>query len=466
MSPKNFTNIFNPIQKLASVFGKIFGNTIQPNNAAKKYLNQKLNVDAHLDAHTPETSPSGNLHGQPVDAHLDAHTPETSPSGNLHGQPVSHLLGYGNLQLKTIGDNFPKLKPENLVFVGIRSFEPPETEFLQKLGVRIFYDDEIAKRGINDVMYEAIDRVSHQTYGFGISIDLDGFRINDAPAVGTPEEGGIIAAEFLKFIQSHPMEKLLVTELVEFMPQKDDENKTSYLLEPKHVSKEKFSSEDDEEVCPYGASSYDIPSVLLCDPSDKKPCSEGYTCEEAINSQMLSTYNMHLCCKSTTLLTYENVFYETKVGINKYSGNLSMPVFYVTSLSPSIIPIPPTDAVDYIVLNEYVPSKGPLPEVRTGDHFSKLPYKFREPVYLKKVVLIRDQLPGYYHHILVLFNPHGNPEAMNFYYNRPSSLSREIELTIPNWDEGAFFRTINRVLTITNDKVSTKECKSNFTVFT
>lgn len=54
-------------------------------------------------------------------------------------------------------------------------------------------------------------------------------------------------------------------------------------------------------------------------------------------------------------------------------------------------------------------------------------------------------------------DPHGNPEAMNFYYNRPSSLSREVDLTIPSWDEGAFFRTINRVLTLTNDKVSTKQ---------
>uniref|UniRef100_A0A914P9B6 Uncharacterized protein n=1 Tax=Panagrolaimus davidi TaxID=227884 RepID=A0A914P9B6_9BILA len=53
---------------------------------------------------------------------------------------------------------------------------------------------------------------------------------------------------------------------------------------------------------------------------------------------------------------------------------------------------------------------------------------------------------------------------MNFYYNRPSSLSREIELTIPNWDEGAFFRTINRVLTITNDKISTKEPRKLYIV--
>ena len=161
-----------------------------------------------------------------VDAHLDSHTPESSPTGNIHGMPVAHLLGYGNTQLKTVGDKFPKLKPQNLVFVGIRSYEPEETEFLNKLGVKIFYDDEVSKRGISDVMAEAIDRVSYKTYGFGMSIDLDGFRVDDAPAVGTPEVGGIVASEFLSFIQSHPMEKLLVTELVEFMPQKDDANRT------------------------------------------------------------------------------------------------------------------------------------------------------------------------------------------------------------------------------------------------
>jgi arginase len=194
--------------------------------------------------------PYGDLGLIWIDAHLDSHTPETSPTGNLHGQPVSHLLGHGNLHLKTIGDKLPKLKPQNLVFVGIRSYEPEEKEFLQKLGVKIFYDDEILKRGINDVMTEAIDRVSFKTYGFGMSIDLDGFRITDAPAVGTPEEGGINAAEFLNFIQSHPMEKLLVTELVEFMPEKDDENKTSEKLIAnlvEHIYLPRFSRYEIEE---------------------------------------------------------------------------------------------------------------------------------------------------------------------------------------------------------------------------
>uniref|UniRef100_A0AC34R0Z8 Uncharacterized protein n=1 Tax=Panagrolaimus sp. JU765 TaxID=591449 RepID=A0AC34R0Z8_9BILA len=141
-----------------------------------------------------------------------------------------------------------------------------------------------------------------------------------------------------------------------------------------------------------------------------------------------------------------------------------MPVFYVTSLSPSIIPNAPASGIDYIVLNEYVASKGPLPEIRTGDHFSKLPYKFREPVYLKKVALQDPMNQEGFYHVLLLFNPHGNPEAMNLYYNRPATLSRDIELVIPNWDEGAFFRTINRVLTITNDKITTKQTRKLYIV--
>ncbi|KAK0403511.1 hypothetical protein QR680_016965 [Steinernema hermaphroditum] len=233
---------------------------------------------------------------------------------------------------------------------------------------------------------------------------------------------------------------------------------------PQDLSNPPGNPEQVKPICPYGASSYDIPSVLLCDPSDKSPCPEGYSCEEAVNSQMLTTYNMHLCCKSTTLDSFENVFYETKVGINKLSADLSMPVFYVTSLSPSLVPLAPAFGIDRIVLNEYAPTKNPLPEIRTGDHFSMIPFRLREPVYLKKVVLLQDQFPGYFHHILVIFNPHGNPEAMNFYYNRPSTLSREVELSVPAWDEGAYFRTINRVFTTTNDQVSTKQVRKLYIV--
>uniref|UniRef100_A0AC35U2I1 Uncharacterized protein n=1 Tax=Rhabditophanes sp. KR3021 TaxID=114890 RepID=A0AC35U2I1_9BILA len=217
-------------------------------------------------------------------------------------------------------------------------------------------------------------------------------------------------------------------------------------------------------ICPYGGSSYDLPNVLLCEQEDKESCPSGYACEEAVNAQLTVAEHKYLCCKQTTLDDFANVFYETRVPINKYSGNLSMPVFYVTSLSPSIIPTAPSSGIDYCILNEYTPSQQPLPEIRTGDHFSMIPFKLREPVFLKQIVLLHDQFPGYFHHILVLYNPHGNPEAMNLYYNRPSTLSRIVDLTIPSWDEGAFFRSINRVVTISNDKPFSKQIRKLYIV--
>ncbi|KAK5985671.1 hypothetical protein GCK32_008751 [Trichostrongylus colubriformis] len=234
---------------------------------------------------------------------------------------------------------------------------------------------------------------------------------------------------------------------------------------PQDLSNPPGIPEQVKPICPYGASSYDIPSVLLCDPTETDACPEEYTCEQAVNHQMLVTYNMHLCCKTSTLDSFENVFYETKVGINKMSANISMPLFYVTSISPSIIPHAPLRGIDYIVLNEHSATTTNIPpEIRTGDHFSMLPYRFRKPVYLKKVVLLHDQMRNEFHHVLVLYNPHGNPEAMNFYYNRPSSLSREIDLTVPAWDEGIFFRNMNRVLTIQNDQISTKQVRKLYIV--
>ncbi|KAI6191988.1 Arginase [Aphelenchoides bicaudatus] len=158
-----------------------------------------------------------------VDAHMDAHTIESSPTKNLHGTPVAHLLGFGDQTLRTIGDPYPKIKPQNLCMVGIRSFEDEEQELLNRLGVRVFYDNEVQRRGIYECMLEAIELVSRNTCGFGMSIDLDAFRIKDAPAVGTPEVGGIRAAEFIDFLRDHPnLGNLLATEIVEFMPQKDD----------------------------------------------------------------------------------------------------------------------------------------------------------------------------------------------------------------------------------------------------
>uniref|UniRef100_A0A0N5AYK2 Arginase n=1 Tax=Syphacia muris TaxID=451379 RepID=A0A0N5AYK2_9BILA len=161
-----------------------------------------------------------------VDAHLDAHTPESSETGNLHGMSAAHLLGFGDKGLCRIGDEAVKVLPQNLTYIGIRSYEPPERKLLESLGVRIFYIEEVDKRGIYACLTEAIEHVSKNTIGFGLSIDIDGFRVIDAPAVGTPVDGGIIAAEFLESVKKQDLSNLITAEIVEFLPRFDDANKT------------------------------------------------------------------------------------------------------------------------------------------------------------------------------------------------------------------------------------------------
>ncbi|CAB3410256.1 unnamed protein product [Caenorhabditis bovis] len=165
-----------------------------------------------------------------VDAHMDAHTPESSDTGNIHGMPVAHLLGFGDKNLTKIGDRLPKLQPHNLCMVGIRSYENAEQELLERLGVRIFYAHEVEKRGIADVLQEAQYLVTRNTVGYGLSIDLDGFDVSFAPAVGTPADDGINALEFVKALLTIDLTKLVATEIVEFLPQFDDENMTSEQL--------------------------------------------------------------------------------------------------------------------------------------------------------------------------------------------------------------------------------------------
>ncbi|KJH43861.1 putative arginase [Dictyocaulus viviparus] len=174
--------------------------------------------------------PHGDLGLIWVDAHMDAHTPSSTPSGNLHGMPVAHLLGFGDKNLVQIGDYLPKILPHNICMVGIRSYEEQEQKFLEQLGVRIFYMEEVEKRGIGEVMHEALYMVNRNTVGFGLSIDIDGFDVADAPAVGTPAENGIIASEFFRTILTLDLSKLLATEIVEFLPHLDDRHKSSEKL--------------------------------------------------------------------------------------------------------------------------------------------------------------------------------------------------------------------------------------------
>lgn len=91
-----------------------------------------------------------------LDAHLDAHTYETTPSGNIHGMPVACLLGHGHSDLTSIISMSPKIKPENLVYIGARSYEDEEHNLLKNFDVKIYYMNDIKQRGLIPIFKEAL----------------------------------------------------------------------------------------------------------------------------------------------------------------------------------------------------------------------------------------------------------------------------------------------------------------------
>jgi arginase len=126
-----------------------------------------------------------------VDAHGDINTPETSPSGNIHGMPVAALMGYGPEKLTSIGGSSPKVDPSNVALVGIRSLDEGEKHRLKQTGVQVHTMSDIDRHGIHRVMKKALARVSDGTDFVHVSFDLDAVDPTVAPGVGTPVKGGL-----------------------------------------------------------------------------------------------------------------------------------------------------------------------------------------------------------------------------------------------------------------------------------
>jgi len=164
-----------------------------------------------------------------LDAHMDAHTFATSPSGNIHGMPLAALLGKADKKLATMYPGSDFINPENLILIGVRSYEREEYDLLKQEAVEIVFADRID--GLAQLLTKAIDKLSLSCQVIGISIDLDFIDPDDAPGVETPAQGGIKAEELLKalaLIKRHP--KICGLEISEFNPEKDSKNKTLHLM--------------------------------------------------------------------------------------------------------------------------------------------------------------------------------------------------------------------------------------------
>jgi arginase len=166
-----------------------------------------------------------------IDAHMDAHTPLTSPSQAYHGMPVAALLGYGEEQLVHIGGISPKLRPQHIILMATRSYESGEAELLSRLGVKIYFMEEVQRRGFAVVFKEAITILKERVPAFGMSIDMDAFDPKEAPGVGTPAPDGLKAEEVLDVLHDvRTLPQFKALEITEYNPVRDQGGKTAQLI--------------------------------------------------------------------------------------------------------------------------------------------------------------------------------------------------------------------------------------------
>ncbi len=165
-----------------------------------------------------------------VDAHADMNTPETTPSGNIHGMPLAVLLGQGAEELTDLAGDEPAVAPEHVAILGARDLDEGERDLIRKLGVRAFTMSEVDERGAGPCMDEALERVSAGTAGFYLSFDLDALDPRHAPGVGTAVRGGLTFREgHLICEKAARSGRLLGLEVVELNPVLDDRNHTARL---------------------------------------------------------------------------------------------------------------------------------------------------------------------------------------------------------------------------------------------
>jgi arginase len=165
-----------------------------------------------------------------IDAHADINTDKTSPSGNIHGMPIAALMGYGNEKLVNIGCSENKLKPENIVYIGLRDVDMGEKIFLKEHNIKAFSMQDIDRVGIEAVMNAAIEYIEKTADHIHLSFDVDSLDPAFAPGTGVKVNGGLnfreakIALELISQIDN-----ICSVEFVEVNPLLDDGNKTAEL---------------------------------------------------------------------------------------------------------------------------------------------------------------------------------------------------------------------------------------------
>jgi len=162
-----------------------------------------------------------------IDAHPDINTPETSPSGNVHGMPLAAALGLAGPAFESDAWPLPAVDPRRVALLGLRQTDEGERRLLREAGVRVFTMSEIDRVGVERAMREALDRVSGAGF-VHLSLDMDALDPELAPGVGTPVRGGLTYREAHLALELAAESGLVGSlEVVEVNPILDRENTTA-----------------------------------------------------------------------------------------------------------------------------------------------------------------------------------------------------------------------------------------------
>jgi arginase len=165
-----------------------------------------------------------------LDAHADMNTPETSPSGNIHGMPLACIVGLGPPELTQLAGHTPMVDPHNAVIIGLRDVDQMEKPHVRESGVRAFTMRDIDERGLRSVMEEALRLAGEGAAGIHLSLDMDFIDPQDAPGVGTPVRGGATYREaHLAMEMICDSGQMVSMEVVEVNPVIDEVNRTADL---------------------------------------------------------------------------------------------------------------------------------------------------------------------------------------------------------------------------------------------
>lgn len=175
-------------------------------------------IDAHADLHTPYTTPSGNMHGMPL-----AMVTQLDNKASQINSPAKETIQFWE-KIKKIGGDFPKILPQDIVFISVRDTEEPENYLIHQYGIKNFYTQDVRNLGIQHIANQALDALADcdQLY---ISFDVDSLDSSISVGTGTPVPNGLTVAEAIELNAELIKDKRVCCwEIVEVNPTLDTEN--------------------------------------------------------------------------------------------------------------------------------------------------------------------------------------------------------------------------------------------------